>query len=271
MAMAWAAAVAGSDELRAQHAALKAELARNHFGRPLHLESTEGSDRVAGEIHAELGFPFSAVSGALAQKESWCEILLLVFNIKQCRSKGSELDVRIGRKFDQPLEQAYRVVFDYRVEAREAGYLAVSLAAPAGPVGTRDYRIRLEAIPLAQGSFIRFSYAYGFGLGGWLAMKAYLGTTGADKVGFTQLGRGADGAPRLVGGMRGVVERNAMRYYLAIEAHLKALATPPAQRFEQAARTWFAATERYPRQLRELEEAEYLDMKRREYARQKDA
>ncbi|MND09503.1 hypothetical protein D3C83_328910 [compost metagenome] len=30
---------------------------------------------------------------------------------------------------------------------------------------------------------------------------------------------------------------------------------------------WFSATERYPRQLREIERPEYLAMKEREYAR----
>jgi transposase len=79
------------------------------------------------------------------------------------------------------------------------------------------------------------------------------------------------GEVRLVSGMRGGVERNAMRYYLAIESWLGALAAPPPRRFEQASRAWFAATERYRRQLHEMEEAEYLEMKRREHARQAQA
>jgi len=33
-------------------------------------------------------------------------------------------------------------------------------------------------------------------------------------------------------------------------------------------REWFAAIERYPRQLHEMEQGEYLDMKRKEYLRQ---
>ena len=37
---------------------------------------------------------------------------------------------------------------------------------------------------------------------------------------------------------------------------------------EKSLRDWFAAIERYPRQLHELvEQGEYLDMKRREYSR----
>jgi hypothetical protein len=74
-------------------------------------------------------------------------------------------------------------------------------------------------------------------------------------------------AAEYVGGLRGVVERNAMRYYLAIEAHLGALSAPPGARPERSMREWFAATERYPRQLHEIGRAEYLEMKRVEYGR----
>jgi len=71
--------------------------------------------------------------------------------------------------------------------------------------------------------------------------------------------------------MRGVVERNTMRYYLAIEAFLGALSVPPQARLEKRLRDWFAAAERYPRQLHEKERDEYLKMKRREYLRQQSA
>jgi hypothetical protein len=82
------------------------------------------------------------------------------------------------------------------------------------------------------------------------------------------VGKEDDGAPHFVGGMRGVVERNTMRYYLAIEAFLGALSAPPKARLAKSLGDWFTATENYPRQLREMGRAEYLEMKRKEYARQ---
>ena len=54
-----------------------------------------------------------------------------------------------------------------------------------------------------------------------------------------------------------------MRYYLAIEAFLGAVPVPPQERLEKRLREWFAAIERYPRQLHEMEQGEYLDMKRK--------
>ena len=59
-----------------------------------------------------------------------------------------------------------------------------------------------------------------------------------------------------------------MRYYLAIEAFLGSLSAPAGARVEKSLRDWFAASERYPRQLHEMEQGEYLAMKRKEYLRQ---
>ena len=99
-----------------------------------------------------------------------------------------------------------------------------------------------------------------------VALQTYLRTVGNQKVGFTVNGRGPDGRPVLVGGMRGALERNVMRYYLAIDAYLAALRAPPAERLEERLKEWFDATERYALQLHELDQDTYLEMKRRECA-----
>jgi hypothetical protein len=59
-----------------------------------------------------------------------------------------------------------------------------------------------------------------------------------------------------------------MRYYLALDAYLGALRTPESERMEKRLNAWFSATEQYPRQLREISRAAYLEMKRSEYQRQ---
>ena len=75
-------------------------------------------------------------------------------------------------------------------------------------------------------------------------------------------------SPRLVRGMRGALERNTMRYYLAFDAYLHALGSPAPQRFEQSIERWFADTERFARQLREVKHDSYIAMKRAQYLRQ---
>jgi hypothetical protein len=261
------AAWGSANELRARHDQLQDQLRDNPFRKPLHLDSKETSSNVEGDIHAVLSHPFAKVRAALERPEHWCDILMLQFNTKQCRAAPSALNVRIGAKNDDTPEQAYPLNFAYRVAASNAEFLEVHLDADHGPLSTRDYRILLEATPLPGGrTFLRLAYSYGFGVAGRLAMQTYLGTVGAGKVGFSETGKQADGKPRYVGGMRGVIERNSMRYYLGIEAVLGALDVPREQRAEKAMRDWFAATELYPRQLHEISREEYLAMKRKEYA-----
>ena len=98
-------------------------------------------------------------------------------------------------------------------------------------------------------------------------MLAYLNTVARAKVGFTVVGKNAGGGVSYVDGLRGLVERNTMRYYLAIESFLGALALPPAAQFEKRISDWFAATECYPKQLHEVESDTYIDMKRKENQR----
>jgi hypothetical protein len=259
--------------LHARFTALQGELSRNAFRRPVHLESREGANDVTGEIYAHVAYPFAVASAGLEKPSQWCDVLILHLNTKYCRPDGpgspTILHVDIGKKFDQPRDEAYRVDFDYRVSARSANYLQVKLSAAEGPLSTRDYRIDLEATPADDGgTYIRLSYSYGFGMLGKIALQAYLASIGRHKVGFTVDGAESDGTPRYIGGTRGLVERNTMRYYLAIESYLGALALPAPARIEKSLRDWYTATEIYARQLHEMTESEYLDMKRKEYTRQ---
>jgi hypothetical protein len=259
--------------LIAKYDALKDLLTHNQFHRPIHMASGEGSDGVTGEIFALVDYPFAAAGAALNKPSQWCDILILHLNTKYCRAStdthGTVLHVNIGKKYDQPVDEAYRVDFAYQVAAKTMDYLQVKLHADEGPLSTRNYRIALEATPAEDGqTFIRLSYSYSYGMVGQLAMRAYLGTIGRNKTGFTVVGTESDSQPHFIGGMRGVVERNTMRYYLAIEAYLGALSAPPNARVEKSFRDWFAATEAYSRQLHEMEQGEYLAMKRNEYSRQ---
>jgi len=258
--------------LRAKFAALKDKLAYNQFRRPLSLESSESAGGAKGDIYALVDHPFAA-AGTLATPGDWCAVLILHLNTKYCRAtldaSGAMLHVNIGSKFDQPLSESTRLDFAYQAMAAGADYLNVQLDAPKGPYCTRDYRIVLEAAPAECGrTAVHMSYSYAYGMAGHLGLKAYLATAGRDKVGFTVIGTLADGAPRYIAGMRGVTERNTMRYYLAIEAFLSALALPVEQRSEKCLLAWFAAIERYPRQLREVGLADYLVTKRAQRARQ---
>jgi hypothetical protein len=258
--------------LRARQAELRDRLASNAFGRPLYLESSDRSGHLRGDIYALVPHAFARVSPGLRSAGQWCDILILHQNVKGCRASsgpgGDHLNLNIGRKFDQPLADAYPFDFRFTVAASRPDYLRVTLRADDGPFGTSEYLIVLEVVPADPAtSFLHLSYAYAYGPTARLAMQGYLATLGRGKVGFSVVTGGADGAPAFIGGTRGVVERNTMRYYLAIEAWLAALSLPPDDQLESRLNDWYAGVERYTRQLHELERDEYLAMKRREVSR----
>ena len=246
-----------ADALKQRYESLGGALQQNPFGRPLVLESAENRDQLAGNIYAVVDRPFATVSSALQSPANWCEILMLHLNTKYCAPQqaaaGTTLAVSAGRKFDQPLDQAQKLAFNFSVAAATERWLDVRLAAKEGPLSTHDYRIALEATPLpGNKTFVHLGYSYAYGTAARLAMQAYLATLGRDKTGFT------------TGGIRGVVERNTMRYYLAIDAFL---ATPAVAQRETRAAAWFDATEQYAAQLHEVDREDYLAMKRNEFKR----
>ena len=270
---ATAPAFADAAALRAKHAELREELASNPYQRAMYIDSAESGKALSGEVYAILDHPYAKVSQSMREPGPWCDILLLPFNTKYCRAiDGNDEDrlaVRIGRKYDQPVENAYKLDFAYRNVSATPEYYETRLTAREGPIGTRDYRIVMKAIPLdANRTFMHLSYSYGVGTAGRFAMQAYLATSGADKVGFSVAGKDASGKPQYIGGVRGAIERNVMRYYLAIDAYLDSLEAPKHLQVERRIHNWFNATEKYARQLHEMDRNTYVTMKRSEYERQ---
>lgn len=272
-AQAPGAAESGAAALQAKHSALGPQLARNPFQRPLVMDSTESASAVSGSAYAVINYPYTTVLAAFKDADNWCEVLILHLNTKHCSadkdSRPTTLSVSVGKKTPQELKDAHALTFSFTPAAAKPDYLAVRLNASKGPLGTHNYRIDLEAVPLeGDKTFMHLRYSYGYGITGRLAMQAYMATVGSSKIGFSEVVSDAGGAKAPVGGMRGAVERNTMRYYLAIDAYLASLAVPASQQFEKRLQHWFDATERYPRQLHEIDRTAYLSMKRSEYQRQ---
>lgn len=262
--------------LRDQHSLLGPQLQHNAYQKPLVLLSTETAQGLRGDIYARMSYPFALVSSSLKAPGQWCEVMILHINTKYCHAavgpSGIVLNVNIGRKTPQNLAQATRVSFDFQVSSDSPDYFEILLDAKDGPLGTSDVRLRMEAVSLPDNNtFLHLSYAYTTHLAGRLAMQTYLATLGAGKVGFTLVDPPGHGQPELIDGARGLVERNTMRYYLAINSYLQATRSAPSTQLEERLQSWFDAVEQYPRQLHEVERADYLAMKRAEHARQQTA
>ena len=262
-----------AQSLRQKYAELKPRLASNQYGQPLFLESTESPGQLKGEAYALLDYPLEKVAAALRTQDQWCDVLILHLNTKYCRAAqvagGPGLSVYIGKKDPQELDQAYRVDFAYQAEAAP-DYMDIRMTAGKGPMGTSDYRILVEATAVeSRRTLLHLTYSYAYGMAGKVGMQGYLATVGANKVGFTVTGN-EGGKTAYIGGVRGVVERNTMRYYLAIDSYLKEMDAPAGEQAEKRLRNWFSATERYARQLHEVERDDYMEMKRAELKRQRE-
>ena len=264
---------AAAPGLRESFEALRAQPATALVEQAVYLASTESAGALQGQVYALLDRPFAQVRQALARPGAWCDVLILHLNVKYCRASGAPgqevLEAGLGRKFDQPLTDVHWLRLAYRLVSASDQQLKLELVSAKGPLGTHDYRIEFEAVPYAAGqTLLQLRYGYGYALAARWAMQVYLATLGRDKPGFTLAASGRDGRPKTVGGLRGVLERNTVRYYLAIEAYLGAQSLPAAQQTQKSLQDWFDATERYAAQLHELSRDEYLVMKQRELQRQ---
>jgi hypothetical protein len=88
----------------------------------------------------------------------------------------------------------------------------------------------------------------------------YLVTSGRSKHGFS-----VDAQGRPVRGFRGSVERNVMRYLLAIEAHAKMAELDPEARFQASLDRWLEGADRYPLQIAELDRDRYRRIKLQQF------
>jgi hypothetical protein len=253
--------------LREMHQKLAGPLARSSLHRPMHLESAETAGGLQGDVYAVVNHSLDEVRSALGSSSQWCEMLILHINNRRCHATrqpdGDTLTLSVVPRYDKPVEDAFELAFIHRTVSATRDYLAVDLSAETGPLGTSNYRVMLEAVPLGKRqTFLHFGYGYDHNVVARLATMAYLGTFGSSKVGFTMVGKSPNGQPEYIRGLRGLMERNAMRYFLTLDAYLAGLGAPAPERFEKRLHRWFEAIEQYPAQLHEVDLATYLAEKR---------
>ena len=263
----YAQADAGS--LRAKYEQIETELRNSVYGIPVYLQSDGDNGAIRGDVFGVIPHSFSTVRDALATPANWCEMVPMHLNIKACTYRYIDaechLNIYTGRKFYEMADDVYLLDYRYQVDTKQKDYLHTTLTAEDGPLDTANYAITAEAVPLGESStFIHFSFSYEHGFITSLAMTGYFATLGSGKIGFTVVGKNVDGKPIYVDGIRGVIERNTIRYYFAIQSFLDTLTIPAEDRFEARINNWFDLTERYHAQLYEMDKKDYLSYKRQE-------
>jgi hypothetical protein len=263
-------AYAGKSELFETYRTIKDKLENNVYGIPIYIKSKNENKTMLGEVYGRLPYSFRELRLALATPANWCDIVPQHLNIKACTYQSVNDHCRVtfytGRKFYETPEDVYQLAYRFKLVTNENKYFHTRFIADKGPLGTKAYLIELEAIPLTdKSSFIHFSYSYQYNFLTELGMDTYLATLGSDKVGFSVTGVDKDGKPIYIDGVRGIIERNSVRYYLAIQSYLQTQSIPARLRFTARISKWFELTEKYHRQLYEMDKKDYLEYKQKEH------
>lgn len=252
-------------------------MSNGDFREPLTIDSSFSDDLATGEIHALINNDFASVSSRLISTQQWCDMLVLHINVKGCYAGSEETEAKktelvrnaillyVGRNFYQPVEDAYLMEYKLEVTKRTDDYLKTTLIADKGPFGTSEYLLEFEAIPVSEKTtFIHFKYSYQYGFLARVALQGYLATLGRKKVGFSIDKYDANSQPVYVKGVQGIVERNSMRYFIAIRAFLNTF-TLNNEGWGNRIEHWYQLALPYKRQLLEVKDRKYIDTKQQEF------
>jgi len=260
----------GYKSLLSQYHTLKESLESNQYGASVYIQSDFQEDNATGEVFALIDNDFNSVVDALSSPDHWCDVVLLHINIKGCDvnsniNSESNLTLYVGRRYFQTPDQAHEMRYQFNNVSSSSDYLHVNLTAGDGPLGTSDYLLTFEVIPFDESSsFIHFKYSYSYGFMAKLALDGYLATIGRNKVGFTVTEYDDSNNPVYVKGLQGIVERNSMRYFIAIRSFLDTSYLNREQ-WDNRVQHWYQLARRFERQFIEIREREYIDTKSKEF------
>lgn len=246
-------------------------LQKNTYDAPIYMQSATQEHSTHGEIFALMPHSYEILRKTLSNPQRWCEAIILHINVKSCVKHNGNGPIRtyLGYKDYQDPEESVELDYFYSVVKQENDYTHILLQAEYGPYGTSNYRLHAEFIPIDKNnSFIYFSYSLEYGAMARFVINTYLATFGRNKVGFSLINPQVDGEPQYIGGVKGIVERNAMRYFLAIQSYFDTLGQPTQKRYRASLNRWFDFTEKYRRQLYELDRIDYLAFKQKELENQ---
>ena len=238
------------------------------FGFPLLVRSEERENVVSGEIRAIVDHPFETLEATLIRPSSWCDFLPMNPNIKTCtfqaESQEARLTLYIGTRNYRSPEAATKQAYRFLVRTHQPRYAAISLSASEGLLGTKAHQFEFEAGGVANETVVALRSSYEPSALSRLVTAVYLATVGRDKIGFSRQRNGDGTDAGYVRGVQGMIERSVMRYFFALKAFLDSQRLPLDRQFEARLNTLYDLMELYPAQLRQMEKAEYLDIKRRE-------
>lgn len=261
-------------ELAANQARLLEWLATSDTGAELYAESESSGGVQDTKIALVVdGIDLDSAGEILAGPDAWCELMILHLNVKACLYGGSGdeqwIKLYMGKKTYQRPERAEAIRLDFISGVTGDGVSWVQLEADEGPYGTSDYYVALFAIKAENGTYIQIASSQNVGRTATAAMDLYFRTLAKDKVGFSVVGTDKNGEPIHSTGSLAALERNVARYLIAARLYLPTHNVTGIDGLRLRAGPWFDETEKYPRQLHEIDRDEYLENKEKEYQNQR--
>jgi len=235
-------------------------------GVAAYLDSYSEKNISGVDIFGVIEYPFEFVEKEFIEHANWCNIVILHPNIKACTYRGMDNSRRLiffnAEKAEQTLADASPIEFRWKM-TRHPGYFDILLRAPEGPYSTRDHRFQLEAALRDEHStVVHLSYSYEYGGLANVFMKSYFAIFGRSKVGFSVTSTDSRNNPEYVSGIRGLNERNVVRYYLAVVAYLEMHYLPDEHGFEKSLDRWYDLASQYKMQLSPSERKDYIARKK---------
>jgi hypothetical protein len=241
---------------------IEKNLEKNSGPVPFYITSSANKNASHVDIYGIVKYPFKMVQNEFLVPTNWCNIVLPHLDVRACTYKKVNdtwlLNIYNVDKFSEPLEDAYKMKFIYRISKLQPAYFDIALIAREGTAHTKDHRFELEAIPLKKNiTFIHLHYSFEYSAFGYFLMKIF----GGAKIGFSITGTDSNGNPVYVSGLRGSAERTVVCYYLAIIAYLDTVDIPAGQRYEKQISRWYDLASRYKKQLIETDKEKYFTSK----------
>lgn len=254
--------------LNKRYLRIKNHLAQSTFETPIYIHSETNGHVLKGEAYGLIHNPeinFALLRKTFTNHQNWCEFVSLHLNVKACtyhQNTGKKyLKFYVGRKYYEEPDNVYQVQYRFRVLSSTDNYFKVVLNAPRGPSGTRNYLMQVEAMKLNGKVLFRIISSYTSSRRSRFGTSIYLNTSGSKKIGFSVTGVDPQGKPVYVRGIKGIIERNVVRYYLAGKTLIAMRHEPKKDRYEKSLRYWFRETEKYSKQLHEMDLKKYLQVK----------
>ncbi|MFW2404858.1 MAG: hypothetical protein ACN4GT_08825, partial [Gammaproteobacteria bacterium] len=193
-------------------------------------------------------------------------------NVKACTydetENGQSIKMYMGRKFYQNPKKAQQIELEFNTGITADGVSWVTLTADEGPFDTSDYYIGLFAIDAENGAYAQLLSSQKVGKAAGGAADLYFATLGASKFGFSVVGTHKDGSPKYSKGAQAALERNVVRYLLALRAYMQTHELDGIDGLRKRAALWYDATENYAEQLHEVDRDDYLRDKEKEHRHQ---